>query len=85
MTTKPMREAMPQCAAWVDALRDVFGHDYITEQIRTGLDEGTCWFAEGGHYVGRPGQPERDAARTAGEHHFTLDQIATGGARPARD
>lgn len=85
MTTKPMREAMPQCADWVDALRDVFGHDYITEQIRTGLEEGTCWFAEGGHYIGRPGQPERDAQRAASEHRFTLDQIATGGALPSRD
>lgn len=85
MTTKPMREAMPQCAAWVDALRDVFGHEYITEQIRIGLEEGTCWFAEGGHYIGQPGQPERDAQRAASEHRFTLDQIATGGALPSRD
>lgn len=76
-----MREAMPQCAAWVDALREVFGHDYITEQIRTGLETGACWFAEGGQYIGRPGQPERDADRAVDEHHFTLDQIATGGAR----
>jgi len=76
-----MREAMPQCAAWVDAMRDVFEHEFVTERIRNGLQDGTCWFAEGGQYVGRPGQPERDAERAAGEHRFTLDQIATGGAR----
>lgn len=74
---KPMRESMPTCAAWVDALRDAFGHEFITERIREGLKDGTCWFKEGNHYIGTPGQPEMDAARAATEHRFTLDQIAT--------
>lgn len=79
MTTKPMREAMPQCAAWVDALRDVFGPEYITEQIRIGLEEGTCWFAEGGHYIGRPGQP-----RPVRRHQPSADVSApTAAARTA--
>lgn len=77
-----MREAMPQCAAWVDALRDAFGHEFINERIRAGLQNGGFWFSESGNYIGIQGQPERDAQRAAGEHHFTLDMIATGGALP---
>lgn len=72
---KPMREAMPVCAAWVDALRDAFGHDFITQRIREGLADGTCWFQEGEHYIGEPGQPERDAARAGRELRVTLDRL----------
>lgn len=72
-----MRDQMPKCATWVDALRDAFGREFIDERIRTGLKDGTCWFAEAGHYIGQPGQPERDAEREADEFHFTLDQMAT--------
>lgn len=72
-----MRGQMPQCAAWVDALRESFGREFIDGRIRDGLKDGTCWFAEGGRYVGLPGQPERDAAREADEYRFNLDQIAT--------
>ncbi|HZW25184.1 MAG TPA: hypothetical protein VFF26_06860 [Gallionella sp.] len=72
-----MREQMPKCAAWVDALRDAFGREFIDDRIRVGLKDGTCWFAEAGHYIGQPGQPERDAEREADEFRVTLDQIAT--------
>ena len=73
-----MREQMPRCADWVDALRDAFGREFIDGRIRAGLKDGTCWFAEAGHYIGLPGQPERDAEREADEVRFTLDQIASG-------
>lgn len=72
-----MREQMPKCAAWVDALRDSFGREFIDGRIRDGLKDGSCWFAEGSHYVGLPGQPERDAEREEGEYRFNLDQVAT--------
>ena len=72
-----MRDQMPKCAAWVDALRDSFGREFIDGRIRDGLKDGSCWFAEGSHYVGLPGQPERDAAREADEVRVTLDRIAT--------
>lgn len=73
-----MRDQMPKCATWVDALRDAFGREFIDDRVRVGLKDGTCWFAEAGHYIGLPGQPERDAEREADEVRFTLDRIATG-------
>jgi len=79
-----MREVMPVCAAWVDALRDAFGHDFITGRIREGLADGTCWFQEGEHYIGEPGQPERDEKRRATEHRFNLNEIQTGENQPRR-
>lgn len=72
-----MREQMPKCAAWVDALRESFGREFIDGRIRDGLKDGTCWFAEAGHYIGQPGQPERDVEREADEFRVSLDQIAT--------
>jgi len=71
-----MREQMPKCAEWFDALRDSFGREFIDERIRNGLKDGSVWFSEGDHYLGLPGQPERDAQREAEEIRFTLDQIA---------
>jgi len=72
-----MRDQMPKCAAWVDALRDAFGREFIDGRIRDGRKDGSCWFAEGSHYIGQPGQPERDAEREEGEYRFNLDQVAT--------
>jgi hypothetical protein len=72
-----MREQMPKCAEWVDALRAGFGREFIDGRIRAGLKDGGAWFVEGDHYLGLPGQPERDARREATEHRFTIDMIAT--------
>lgn len=65
---------LSRCPA-VDALRDAFGHDFITQRIREGLADGTCWFQEGEYYIGEPGQPERDAARAGRELRVTLDRL----------
>jgi hypothetical protein len=75
-----MREQMPKCAEWVDAMRAAFGREFIDGRIRAGLKDGGAWFVEGDHYLGLPGQPERDARRAATEHRFNLDQLVTGSA-----
>lgn len=72
-----MRDEMPKCAEWVDALRESFGREFIDGRIRAGLKDGGAWFREGDRYLGLPGQPERDAEREASEHRFTIDMIAT--------
>lgn len=45
---KPMREAMPQTAAFIDALRLAFGKEVIDEAMR----DGGLYAEENGHVVG---------------------------------
>lgn len=56
---KPMRQAMPRVAEFVDAVRETFGADAVNRAIRNGLAGGTDFFAsEAGHTVGhRPAAP----------------------------
>lgn len=50
---KPLRQAMPKTAAFVDALRAVFGAPAIDQAIRNGMAGGSDFFAsEGGHTIG---------------------------------
>lgn len=48
-----MRDAMPQCAAWIDDLRAEFGREYIDTCIRNGLARGTFHAEENGQTIGR--------------------------------
>jgi hypothetical protein len=48
-----MRDAMPQCAEWIDDLRAEFGREYIDTCIRQGLARGTFHAEENGHTLGR--------------------------------
>lgn len=60
--TKPLREAMPITAAFIDDLRDAFGADMINSAIRAGLDgQPTFWARENGREVGTrcPDAPAR--------------------------
>lgn len=51
--TKPLREVMPQTAAFIDALRDAFGKEHIDAQIRLGMQGAQTFHAvEGGQEVG---------------------------------
>lgn len=51
--TKPLREAMPATAAFIDALRDAFGADMINAAIRAGIDgQPTFWASENGQEIG---------------------------------
>lgn len=54
MKKKPMREAMPGIAGWIDGLRDAFGADSVDGQIRKGMrGEPTFCAIENGQEVGR--------------------------------
>lgn len=51
--TKPMRQAMPLVASFIDDLRSAFGADEINAQIRGGLQGlPTFWAKEGGREIG---------------------------------
>lgn len=56
---KPMRQAMPRVAEFVDAVREAFGAAAVNRAIRNGMAGGTDFFAsEAGCTVGhRPAAP----------------------------
>lgn len=47
-----MRDKMPECAAFLDDLRRVFGKDEVDGWIRVGIKHGTFFASENGHVVG---------------------------------
>ena len=51
---KPLRESMPETAAFIDACRDAFGADAINTSIRLGMQGYPDWFyaQEGGNEAG---------------------------------
>lgn len=52
---KPLRQAMPTVAGWIDELRAAFGARAIDAAIRAGLDGQPTFHArEAGHEVGTP-------------------------------
>lgn len=58
-SNKPMRDSMPDIAAFVDRMRAAFGDAAITKVMRDGLKpdaalERRFWAVEGGHVVGAP-------------------------------
>lgn len=56
--TKPMREAMPTVAGWIDELREAFGADAINASIRNGMAGGADFYAEeNGHALGCEAAP----------------------------
>ncbi|HOG04368.1 MAG TPA: hypothetical protein PLL14_10330 [Accumulibacter sp.] len=65
---KPLRQAMPRVAEFVDAAREAFGAAAVDQAIRNGLAGGTDFHAsEGGHTVGHlPAAPGAS---------FTFDQL----------
>ncbi len=56
---KPLRQAMPRVAEFVDAAREAFGASAVDRAIRNGMAGGTDFLAsEAGHTVGhRPAAP----------------------------
>lgn len=55
---KPLREAMPTVAAWIDELREAFGADGINASIRNGMAGGNRFHAvENGHSIGCEAMP----------------------------
>ena len=62
-TKKPMRDLMPEMASLVDAFRDAGATDNAT--ISRGLKDGSCWFSEGGHFIGLDSAKEASDALSA--------------------
>lgn len=55
---KPLRQAMPTVAAWVDELREAFGADAINPALRNGAAGGALFYAtEGGQTIGCDAMP----------------------------
>lgn len=55
MSAKPLRQAMPQVATWIDDLREAFGAEEINGAIRRGLaGEPDFHAVENGHEIGTP-------------------------------
>lgn len=51
---KPLRELMPETAAFIDALREAFGAEVIDPSIRAGIKDKlpTFWASENGYEIG---------------------------------
>ena len=50
---KPLRDTMPECAAFIDACREAFGADGINASIKAGMDgQPTFYASENGRTVG---------------------------------
>lgn len=49
-----MRAKMPECAAWLDQMRQAFGESEVTGWIRDGIAHGRFYAAENGHEIGKP-------------------------------
>lgn len=77
--TKPMREAMPTVAAWIDGLREAFGAAGINASIRNGMTGGADFYAEeAGHALGCEAMP--------GGHAVCLtDMILSKPEKPSAD
>lgn len=77
-TQKPMRQAMPKVAEFIDACREVFGDEPVHRAIRNGMAGGTDFYAsEGGHTLGCLLPPP--GAR------FTADQLQLLQKRPPHE
>lgn len=60
---KPLRDTMPLTAAWIDAMREAFGREYIDGIIRAGMNGSAVFHAaENGHTIGTPIAPPRSRA-----------------------
>lgn len=50
---KPLRDTMPECAAFIDACREAFGAAGINASIKAGIDgQPTFYASENGRTVG---------------------------------
>jgi hypothetical protein len=60
--TKPLRQTMPETAAFIDACREAFGAEMINVAIKAGIDgQPTFWASENGQEIGTKAayDPER--------------------------
>jgi hypothetical protein len=60
MANKPLREAMPETAAFVDEMRRVFGAESINQSIRDGMAGIPSFYAsENGQQIGTKFVPKK--------------------------
>ena len=75
---KPMRQAMPQVAAWIDDLRLAFGKETIDAAIRAGLDGQQTFHAkENGHEIGTPIRHDENRAVSMLDIHLGPMNLAS--------
>ena len=75
-TKKPLRQAMPKVAEWIDACREAFGAETINRSIRNGLAGGTDFYArEGGNVIGCQ-MPAPGASFTADQLQIAPKRLA---------
>lgn len=61
--TKPLRQAMPETAAFIDACRAAFGADTINAAIKAGINgQPTFWASENGQEVGTKAPCDKNRA-----------------------
>lgn len=66
MAEKPLRDAMPTVAGWIDSLREAFGSEPINRAIRNGLGGGSHFYAEeSGRVLGVEAMPGRHVVTAA--------------------
>ena len=77
--SKPMRQAMPDVTAFIDAFRDAFGTDVVNPQIRKGMEgiPNAFYARENDHEVGTPFNP------VPPEKVISLAEIQLGPINPA--
>ena len=73
--SKGLRDQMPEVAAFVDALREVFGKASIDGQIRRGIaGEPVFYASENGHEIGTP-LPGMERFKTAARDGDGTDRL----------
>lgn len=74
--TKPLRQAMPETAAFIDAMREAFGPENINPSIKAGIDgQPTFWARENGQEVGTKAPCDKNRA-------ISLTDIQIGQPKP---
>lgn len=83
--TKPLRQAMPATAAFIDAMREAFGTENINPSIKAGIDgQPTFWASENGQEIGTRFTPAPERTITMADVHIgpwrapTAPQNASG-------
>lgn len=70
-----MREQMPNVAAFIDQMREVFGRDAVDPSIREGMrGKPTFWAKENGYEIGTPIRSELEVVLFGPDRHERTEQ-----------
>ncbi len=68
---KPLRQAMPTVAGWIDEMRAAFGPESINAAIKSGIDgQPTFWASENGRQIGTKAPPCPERTVSLAEIHL---------------